>query len=372
MGDGIGSSGCGWRRRTFVTAGAAVITGTLALGSVAVGLPAGATASAAAKKPAVLRVMVTNDDGVGAPGIDAAVQALRKLPRTNVTVVAPLTNQSGTGGKTTAGRLVVSKATTASAYPATAVHGYPADTVVWAVKDHGIGRRPDLVVSGINFGENVGPLATVSGTVGAAREAVRLGIPALAASQGVDNGSAPDFAEGAAQLVAWVTSHRAALLAHRYRKPPAASLNVPTCPGTVRGPVSAPLALTITGIDLGQVDCTSTPTTTTFASDARRSSTGTPSCRRCTRPARALVPPGPSAAAGNVCPPLRSLAHRIRRSGRMLAGGDGGRYLRDCPRRTYGGRPPHRIPAVGRAFRSWGEYRAPEPPGAAVSRVGSR
>ena len=107
----------------------------------------------------------------------------------------------------------------------------------------------------------------MSGTVGAAREAVRLGIPALAASQGVDNGSAPDFAEGSTQLVAWVTSARATLLSHRYRKPPAASLNVPTCPGTGRGPVSAPLASTITGIDLGQVDCTST--TTTFANDAQ-------------------------------------------------------------------------------------------------------
>ncbi|HEY5244400.1 MAG TPA: hypothetical protein VIJ60_01930, partial [Acidimicrobiales bacterium] len=52
--------------------------------------------------------------------------------------------------------------------------------------------------------------------------------------------------------------------------PPAASLNVPTCPGTGRGPVSAPLASTITGIDLDQVDCTSTSTTTTtFANDAQ-------------------------------------------------------------------------------------------------------
>ena len=274
MGDGISSSGRGRHRQPFVAAGASAVAGTLALtvGFLAVGLLAGGapSATAATRKPAVLRVMVTNDDGVGAPGIDAAVQALRKLPGTSVTVVAPLTNQSGTGGQTTTGRLVVTKATTASGYPATAVHGYPADTVVWAVKDHGIGRRPDLVVSGINFGENVGPLATVSGTVGAAREAVRLDIPALAASQGVDNGSAPDFAEGAAQLVAWVTSHRATLLSHRYRKPPAASLNVPTCPGTGRGPVSAPLASTITGIDLDQVDCTSTSTTTTtFANDAQ-------------------------------------------------------------------------------------------------------
>ena len=269
MRDGISSSGSGRRRRSFVATVAVAGTLALTVGVPGVGAVAGSvpSATAATRKPVVLRVMVTNDDGVGAPGIDAAVQALRKLARTSVTVVAPLTNQSGTGGKTTAGRLVATKATTASGYPATAVHGYPADTVVWAVKDHGIGQRPDLVVSGINFGENVGPLATVSGTVGAAREAVRLGVPALAASQGVDNGSGPDFTQGAAQLVAWVTAHRATLLSHRYRTPPAASLNVPTCPGTGRGPVSAPLASSITGIDLGQVDCTSTATT--FANDAQ-------------------------------------------------------------------------------------------------------
>ena len=141
----------------------------------------------------VLTVLVTNDDGVGAPGINAVVQGLRTLPKTQVTVVAPLMNQSGTGGKTTPGKLTVTKATTASGYPARAVAGYPADTVTWAVKDHGISFRPDLVVSGINFGQNIGPLADLSGTVGAARAAVKLGIPALAASQGVDNGMSPNF-----------------------------------------------------------------------------------------------------------------------------------------------------------------------------------
>ena len=238
-------------------------------GVVVLALPAAGPAAAAAKKAAVLRVLVTNDDGVGAPGIDAAVQALRTLPRTVVTVVAPLTNQSGTGGKTTPGPLVATKATTASGYPAEAVHGYPADTVIWAVRDHGIRQRPDLVVSGINFGENVGPLATVSGTVGAAREAVRLGVPAVAASQGVDDGVTPDFSQGVVQLLAWVRAHRTALLAGRYRTPPSAALNVPTCPtGSVRGPVKAPLASSLTGINLGQVNCDDTTAPATFTDDA--------------------------------------------------------------------------------------------------------
>ncbi len=212
-----------------------------------------------------LTVMVTNDDGFGAPGIDAVVQGLRTLSGTRVTVVAPLTNQSGTGGRTTpssAGALVTSTDQTASGYPATAVHGYPADTVIWAIKDHGLSNRPDLVVSGINFGQNIGPLAAQSGTVGAAREAVSLGVPALAASQGVDDGSAPDFAEAVPIVESWVEQHRAQLISRSYgSKPPQANLNVPTCAGApVRGPVTTVLA---TSGDVGQtvqVDCTSTST----------------------------------------------------------------------------------------------------------------
>jgi 5'-nucleotidase len=220
-------------------------------------VPSGLTdgpAGASPKAP-LLRILVTNDDGVGAPGINAAVQALRALPHTSVVVVAPLTNQSGTGGKTTTGTLVVSPATTAAGYRATAVHGYPADTIVWAITQHGVAHRPDLVVSGINFGQNIGPLAGLSGTVGAARAASGLGIPAIAASQGVDNGSAPNFSEGASQLVRWVQANRAALLDKKLTARRSVTLNVPTCPGKGRGPVLAPIASSVTGVNIGKVDC---------------------------------------------------------------------------------------------------------------------
>jgi len=215
-----------------------------------------------------LTIMVTNDDGVGAPGINAVVQGLRTLSHTQVTVVAPLTNQSGTGGRTTpssAGPLVTSAAQTASGYPATAVHGYPADTVIWAVKDHGLSFRPDLVVSGINFGQNVGPLAAGSGTVGAAREAVSLGVPALAASQGIDDGLSPDFSEAVPIVERWVNGHRRALITHSYgAKPPQATLNVPTCAGgTIRGTVSTVLAASGNAGGTSAVDCTSSSHTYT-------------------------------------------------------------------------------------------------------------
>ena len=209
-----------------------------------------------------LQVLVTNDDGVSAPGISAVVQALRAMPDTRVTVVAPAQNQTLTGSKTTNGVLTVTNATTASGYPAKAVAGYPVDTIVWALDQKGVPERPGLVVSGVNNGQNLGQelTATSSGTVAAARAAATRGIPALAASQGTDDNLPPDFQAGAQQVVAWVTQHRAALLPRAGSSPALLdNLNVPTCPGgAVRGPVQAPVATNLTGRDLGRVDCTST------------------------------------------------------------------------------------------------------------------
>ena len=148
--------------RTTINCGlvAGLLVGGVALAACGSSTAGTTTTTRAAAATGPLTIMVTNDDGVAAPGIDTVVQGLRTLPHTEVTVVAPATNQSGTGGKTTTGTLATSPATTASGYPATAVQGYPADTVIWAVSDHGLSFRPDLVVSGINFGQNIGPLAS--------------------------------------------------------------------------------------------------------------------------------------------------------------------------------------------------------------------
>ena len=117
---------------------------------------------------------MTNDDGVGAPGIDALVQGLRRLDRVRITVVAPATNQSGTGDMTTPGALTTEQATTTSGYPAVAVQGFPADTVNFAL-DGGIPEKPHLVASGVNVGQNLGPVVNISGTVG--RLAPPCGVP---------------------------------------------------------------------------------------------------------------------------------------------------------------------------------------------------
>ena len=241
----------------------AFTVGLLGATALAVCSAASGTAEASSKQSETLRILVTNDDGVGAPGIDATVKALTALPDTKVTVVAPLTNQSGTGAKVTPGALTVTNATTASGYPAKAVAGFPADTIIWALDDHGISQRPNLVVSGINFGENIGPLAALSGTVGAAETALARGIPALAVSQGVDNGQSPNFSQGAKYLVAWVQSHRKVLLSAR--KGTASNtngnLNVPTCAsGNVRGPVKVAVATSLSGYSISTVNCANTTT----------------------------------------------------------------------------------------------------------------
>ena len=245
------------RIRSRVIAGA--LLSSLAVLSTCVTVVGGA--AAATKANSTLTILVTNDDGVSAPGIDAAVQALLALPHTRVIVVAPLTNQSGTGPKVTGGTLTATSATTASGYPAKAVTGYPSDTVIWATDDHGVSSRPDLVVSGINLGENIGPFVDESGTVGAAETALARGIPALAVSQGVDNGTSADFSQGAKYLVHWVQAHRMVLVAAKKGVARAANgnLNVPTCAtGHIRGPLDVTVAASFADYSIGTVNCSDT------------------------------------------------------------------------------------------------------------------
>ena len=87
-----------------------------------------AASASAAKAPAPIKILVSNDDGVRADGINALVNALRKEAKVTVTVIAPATNVSGTGSKTTPGVLTASPTTTLGGVAATAVNGYPADS----------------------------------------------------------------------------------------------------------------------------------------------------------------------------------------------------------------------------------------------------
>jgi 5'-nucleotidase len=213
-----------------------------------------------------LTILVTNDDGVGAEGIDVLVETLRTLPDVEIVVFAPAENQSGSSDRfTEGGGLVVTETTTASGYPATSVAGFPADAVIQALDLGGMTEMPDLVVSGINEGQNIGPFATLSGTVGAARTAARRGIPALAVSAGTlvqaDGSKLSDFESAAEAVLEWVETYLEDVAAGEYAEAPITvwNINTPTCTaGEPRGLIEAPLATDVGERPVLAPDCTST------------------------------------------------------------------------------------------------------------------
>lgn len=129
-----------------------------------------------------LRILLANDDGFDAPGLAALADSLRPLGR--IFVAAPREQQSGTGhGITYREPIMVRRVLNDDSIPWFAVSARPA-TVVRLALEQLMDSLPDLVVSGINIGENIGLTAWLSGTVAAAREAAFLGLPAIAVSLG--------------------------------------------------------------------------------------------------------------------------------------------------------------------------------------------
>lgn len=197
------------------------------------------TTSTTAAPSAPLKILVSNDDGVDGEGLDLLVEELATIPNVELTVVAPASNQSGTSDRTTPGGASFTDSATASGVAAVAVDGFPADAVRVALDD--LDLDPDLVVSGINEGQNVGPFAGLSGTVGVARTAVRDGIPAVAVSAGLAYVE-DQFAVGAALVVAWIEENRQALV-DRTMPAEVISFNIPACdPDDMGDVVEVPLA----------------------------------------------------------------------------------------------------------------------------------
>src|SRR5947209_9368156 len=125
-------------------------------------------------------ILLTNDDGIRHPGLVAMYRELTALGE--VHVVAPETVQSATGhGVTLSTPLLTDQVTVEDTFTGTSVDGRPADCVKLAVSQL-LPRQPDLVVSGINSGANVGINVIYSGTVAAAIEAAFLGLPSIAVS----------------------------------------------------------------------------------------------------------------------------------------------------------------------------------------------
>lgn len=195
-----------------------------------------------------LHVLVTNDDGIGAPGIAALVDQLALNPNLLIDVVAPATNQSGTSDNFSTTPFGVAAGTTATGFPGTAVSGTPADSVLYAVLS-ALPQRPDIVVSGVNFGQNIGSFTAEkgSGTVGAALTAGSMGIPAIAASAGLP---ATDYGPAARYVANVVENFRAKkrlgkrmVSKNGLDQRLVLNVNFPNCAtGAVRGVVVVPLA----------------------------------------------------------------------------------------------------------------------------------
>jgi 5'-nucleotidase len=125
------------------------------------------------------RILLTNDDGIRAPGLAALAQALKPLGE--VTIIAPSENHSGTGhGISLSDPIYVDRVEVAG-QQATSLTATPATCVRVALSTL-LATKPDIVVSGVNRGSNFGLNAYISGTVAAAREAAMQGIPAIASS----------------------------------------------------------------------------------------------------------------------------------------------------------------------------------------------
>jgi 5'-nucleotidase len=149
------------------------------------------------------RILLSNDDGIDAPGLAALRAVVEDLG--SVQVVAPASPQSAAGHAIT-----LSQALTIRRVPlcggrheGLSVDGRPADCVRLAIRKL-LDRRVDLVIAGINAGSNVGVNVFYSGTVAAAAEAAMLGIPAVAISAVVPDGAGMDDFLPVARLARWV------------------------------------------------------------------------------------------------------------------------------------------------------------------------
>jgi 5'-nucleotidase len=141
-----------------------------------------------------LRILVTNDDGIAAPGIRLLEKVARQLSD-DVWVVAPETNQSGASHSLTMRRPLRIRELSPRRF---AIDGTPTDCVMLALQSIIKGTPVHLVLSGINHGGNLGEDVTYSGTIAAAMEATLFNVPAIALSQVAENG----------RRVRWATAER--------------------------------------------------------------------------------------------------------------------------------------------------------------------
>lgn len=191
--------------------------------------PAATGAQQFRPQPPPYRILVSNDDGVRAPGLAAVAQVLQAIG--DVVIVAPSDNQSGKGHSiVTSEPIFREDLTLPNGLKAIGLTATPASTVNVAIRNI-VKPRPDLVVAGINRGYNLGFSAYLSGTVGAAREGAMHGVPAIAASL-ADAGAPRDYVYAAEEVLG------VARRVKQWGLPPNTFLNVnipPMPPGGYKG-----------------------------------------------------------------------------------------------------------------------------------------
>jgi 5'-nucleotidase len=187
-----------------------------------------------------MKVLLTNDDGIQATGLNVMRRALLELPGIELAVIAPDSNRSATGRMITTRRpLEVEEVEFGDGTTGFATDGTPVDCVRFAALGL-LEFVPELIVSGINHGANLGDDITYSGTVAAALEGIVLGIPAIAVSQQAEPGIV-DFRAAGRQFEREDFEQAATFVARMVEElesvpmPDATLLNV-NCPaGEIRG-----------------------------------------------------------------------------------------------------------------------------------------
>jgi len=128
-------------------------------------------------EPVSPKILITNDDGIGAPGLEALFDALKKVG--TLTVAAPVREQTGVSHGMTSQKLLAVRLIEQKGARWFGIDGTPASSVRLALESL-LSEKPDVVISGINRGENLGLVTYYSATFAAAREAAFLRIPAIA------------------------------------------------------------------------------------------------------------------------------------------------------------------------------------------------
>lgn len=142
-----------------------------------------------------MRILITNDDGIHAEGL-ASLERIARALSDDVWVVAPETDQSGVAHSLSLNDPLRLRQISEKRF---AVKGTPTDCVIMGIRHIMIGQKPDLVLSGVNKGQNVAEDVTYSGTIAGAMEGTLLGVPSIAVSQAYPFGNRDGIRYGVAE-----------------------------------------------------------------------------------------------------------------------------------------------------------------------------